>query len=349
MAWWKYLSIILLVYALVAGILVPLKPGLQDALPESVSVGEEVEVTVYGYNTNFADQQEGLRAWLKLDDNHILPAVKTAVITDEEAKLTFNLTSPLPGRPSGTRASIILDHPTDKSMSLPAALYIKGDKEVSSDEAPVWSLSKPEGLSAKSGFYFPYRNILVETIRNIYYHVAIWFAMFLLLLLSVVRSIQYLRTKDYRYDAQSSSLVGVGILFGLLGLATGSLWAKFTWGTFWTTDVKLNMAAISLLIYLGYILLRNAIGDLERKATVSAAYAIFAYVAMIPLLFVVPRMTDSLHPGNGGNPALGGEDLDHTMRLVFYPAIIGFTLAGLWMAQLSWRLKTVVYKRLGLC
>jgi heme exporter protein C len=48
-------------------------------------------------------------------------------------------------------------------------------------------------------------------------------------------------------------------------------------------------------------------------------------------------MTDSLHPGNGGNPALGGEDLDNTMRMVFYPAVIGFILLGLWISQLVYR------------
>ncbi len=67
-------------------------------------------------------------------------------------------------------------------------------------------------------------------------------------------------------------------------------------------------------------------------------YNVFAFVALIPLIFVIPRLTDSLHPGAGGNPALGGEDLDNTMRMIFYPAIIGWTLLGAWMAQLNYRI-----------
>ena len=62
---------------------------------------------------------------------------------------------------------------------------------------------------------------------------------------------------------------------------------------------------------------------------------------IIPLLFVIPRMTDSLHPGNGGNPAFGGEDLDNTMRMVFYPAVIAWTLLGLWISNILFRLKRV--------
>ncbi|MEL6923730.1 MAG: cytochrome c assembly protein, partial [Bacteroidota bacterium] len=65
---------------------------------------------------------------------------------------------------------------------------------------------------------------------------------------------------------------------------------------------------------------------------------IFAFAALIPLIFVIPRMTEgSLHPGNGGNPGFGGEDLDNTMRMVFYPAIIGWILMGMWMSRLVYR------------
>ena len=71
----------------------------------------------------------------------------------------------------------------------------------------------------------------------------------------------------------------------------------------------------------------------------SAAYNIFAFVAMIPLVFVIPRLTSSLHPGNGGNPALGGEDLDNTLRLVFYPAVLGMMCLGTWMASLYYRVR----------
>ena len=126
----------------------------------------------------------------------------------------------------------------------------------------------------------------------------------------------------------------MGLLLGVLGLATGAIWAKHTWGQYWSGDIKQNMTAISLLIYLAFFVLRASLEDMNRKYTLSAVYNIFAFVALIPLIFVIPRLTDSLHPGNGGNPALGGEDLDNTLRMFFYPSIIALSLLGTWMATL---------------
>jgi heme exporter protein C len=127
------------------------------------------------------------------------------------------------------------------------------------------------------------------------------------------------------------------LIFGILGLITGAIWAKHTWGAYWSWDVKQNMAAISVLIYLAYFVLKNSFEDREKAARLSGVYNIFAFMAMIPLLFVIPRMTDSLHPGNGGNPALGSQDLDKTMRMVFYPAVIGFILLGFWLSEIKFR------------
>ena len=109
-------------------------------------------------------------------------------------------------------------------------------------------------------------------------------------------------------------------------------------------DIKLNMAAISLLIYFAYLILRASIDDEDRKARISGAYNIFALVAVVPLIFVLPRLTDSLHPGNGGNPAFGAEDMDNALRLVFYPSVIGFICLGCWMASLLYRLDRIQLK-----
>ena len=133
------------------------------------------------------------------------------------------------------------------------------------------------------------------------------------------------------------ALVRTGLLFGILGCLTGSLWARYTWETWWTSDIKLNMAALTILIYLSYLVLRASIEDKDRKARISSAYNIFALVAVIPLIFVLPRLTDSLHPGNGGNPAIGADDMDNALRIIFYPAVLAFMLIGLWMASLLYR------------
>ena len=132
------------------------------------------------------------------------------------------------------------------------------------------------------------------------------------------------------------------MLFGILGITTGAIWANFTWGEPWSGDPKQNSSAIALLIYLAYLVLRNSLEDQQQKARVSAIYNVFAFAALIPLLFILPRMTDSsLHPGNGGNPGFNAYDLDSRLRMIFYPAIIGWALLGTWLVSLRVRIRKI--------
>lgn len=179
--------------------------------------------------------------------------------------------------------------------------------------------------------------ILHETIRNTYFHIPMWFAMILLYLISVVYSLKYLSSGDYRHDLIAVESVNVGIIFCAFGLITGMLWANVTWGEPWPNDPKLNGSAIATLMYLAYLVLRNALDEEQKRAKISAIYNVFAFPVMVVLLFILPRMTDSLHPGNGGNPAFSNLDMDGTMRAVFYPAIIGWMLIGVWVMTIRYR------------
>jgi heme exporter protein C len=123
------------------------------------------------------------------------------------------------------------------------------------------------------------------------------------------------------------------------------LWGKFTWGDFLPRDVKIYGVAIAMLIYLAYFILRSAIENKEQAARISAVYNIFAYAVYIPLIFIMPRLYDSIHPGNGGNPGFNAYDLNGTMRLVFYPAVIGFIGLALWLSQLRTRLRLLEAKQ----
>jgi heme exporter protein C len=187
----------------------------------------------------------------------------------------------------------------------------------------------------------PRQPILNETVRNLYFHVTMWFTMIFLLGTSVYHSIQYLRKSDLQHDLISNAYVEIGLLFAILGLITGSIWAKFTWGDWWTNDPKLNSVAIGMLIYLAYLLVRSSMPDEQQRARISNVYNIFAFFIFMVLIWILPRMTDSLHPGNGGTPGFNSMDLDNRMRMVFYPAIIGWTLLGFWMANLRIRVKKI--------
>ena len=335
--YWKIAGAVLMVYVLIGGMITPLKPGIESLDgPLSAKPGDYVELKIKGYNAHYVTGKN-VKAWLKLDDNHIIPAVNLRYVAEDRLIAMFIL--PPSGRKEETvPLTLVLYNTMDGPSILPDAISILPmTGEIDPNQMIKWHTSYEQLLPTPAGIKFPYRNILHETIRNTFFHVALWLSMVIILLAGLYHAIFNLRTKNTRHDKLSASYNSVAILYGLLGLATGSIWARFTWGTWWTTDIKLNMAAIAMLIYAAYFILRSSITDFDKRARFSAVYSIFAFVALIPLIFVIPRLYDSLHPGNGGNPALGGEDLDNTLRLFFYPSIIGMVLLGVWMATLSYR------------
>ena len=166
-----------------------------------------------------------------------------------------------------------------------------------------------------------------------------WFGMIILLFASVIFSLRYLRTGIKDFDTRAAEFANVGVLFGIFGILTGMIWAQFAWGQWWSGDPQQNGAAIGLLIYLAYFVLRGSLEDDGQKARISAVYNIFAFAALVPLLFILPRMTDSLHPGSGGNPGFNAYDLDSRLRMIFYPAVIGWTLLGVWITSIRIRFR----------
>ncbi len=191
----------------------------------------------------------------------------------------------------------------------------------------------------------PQLPILAQSIRNLYYHVPMWFGMLSLLIASSVYAVKVLMSKDLINDVYSESFARVALLYGTIGIATGMIWAKNTWGAYWTNDPKLNSAAIGMLMYAAYFVLRGSIEDEEKKARISATYNLFCLPMFIVLIFVLPRLTASLHPGNGGNPGFNSYDLDSRLRMVFYPAVIGWILIGFWIANIQIRLKKIELKK----
>lgn len=175
--------------------------------------------------------------------------------------------------------------------------------------------------------------IINESIRALYFHVPMWFGMVIMFLVSVVYAVKYLRSHQPSHDRLSAGFAHTGLIYGLLGIFTGMIWANYTWGSPWHGDPKQNGAAIATLIYLAYFILRGSLDNQEQRARLSSVYAIFAFAAMIPLIFIIPRLTSSMHPGSGGNPGFNMYDLDSSMRLVFYPAVAGWILLGVWIAS----------------
>ena len=181
--------------------------------------------------------------------------------------------------------------------------------------------------------------------------------MMILFIVSVIYSIKYLKTFNHRNDIFASNFAAVGCFMGLLGYATGTIWANYTWLTDQNQSLgsvlkepKLIGAAIALLIYGAYFVLRGSFTDIDKRARISAVYNIFAFVMLFPSIWIIPRLVGSLHPGapgsDSGNPALNTDDIDSGMRIVFYPAVIGWTLLGVWIATIKIRLQLLKDKTL---
>src|SRR3984893_10159445 len=149
----------------------------------------------------------------------------------------------------------------------------------------------------------PHLPALQETIRNLYFHVCMWFCMMILFTASVVYAIKYLRSNKLTDDIYSRQFAAVGIVFGVLGYATGAIWMRYTWAdpnnSFFQSfsavarEPKLIGAAIALLIYFAYMVLRDSISDIDKRARITAVYNIFAYALLFPTIWIIPRLLPS--------------------------------------------------------
>ncbi|MFT5385827.1 MAG: heme exporter protein C, partial [Saprospiraceae bacterium] len=325
--WWKILGVALLVYTFTMGLLIPLSPGIYKLNPGFMNAGQSDILEITGYNTFYTKTAEPVRVWLKYDSLYAIAADKVDVIDDRKLQAHFDLPKYLPVTDRTILTNLIVYDDHNGASTSKSAVTIVQDSLDKNETLGIaaWSVANIAAYG-KEEVSFPFKKIIYETIRNLFFHVPFWFAMFIIFIAGISQSIMYLRTNDPEYDYKSMSFTLVGTLFGIIGLCTGMIWAKDTWGTYWSwQEVKMNMTAIALLIYLSYFILRQSFDDDERSARISAVFSIFAFAAMIALLYVVPRMVSSLHPGAEGNPAFSEYDLDSTMRWVFYPAIIGWT------------------------
>lgn len=190
--------------------------------------------------------------------------------------------------------------------------------------------------------HVPDLEVVGQSIRNLFYHVPMWFAMIAMLTTSLANSFIFLNKQKMQFDMQANNAVTIGLLFGFIGIITGMMWAKFTWGTFWVNDPKLNGAALGILVYLAYKVLRNSITDPFQKAKIAAVYNIFSFTLYIVFVFVLPKLTgDSIHPGAKNNMIFAPDSLDTNLRVVFYPAFVGWILFAFWILQIFNRFKKI--------
>lgn len=197
------------------------------------------------------------------------------------------------------------------------------------------------------GIVFPIPDIpaLGDKARVLYFHVPMSWISVLAFFMSMYYSIRYLKTRDIDYDIKSFSSAQLGFLFCILATLTGSLWAKFNWGSFWNWDPRQTSIFILLLIYGAYFALRSAIDSEEQRAKLSAVYSIIAAVTVPFFVFIMPRIVESLHPDPIINTS-GKINMDTTMLIIFLTSLVGFTLLFLWCLNLKVRIEKISLKYL---
>jgi heme exporter protein C len=341
--WWKYTAALLLVYALIGGLLVPLAPGIISVNQINIPSGTNGQFMIKGYHTHFL-QAKDMQVWFKpTTGTKFYNADSLFPISDSIARIIFNLPKNNFKDANFEKLDLVANDSLDGTMTTIDMVQVTARE---GDTAAAKSAVTPEVYKSKlRTFMFPFQKILYQTIRNTFYHVPMWFAMMFLLIFSLVYSIRYLRSGNISDDILASQAINAALLFGALGLLTGMMWANYTWGSPWPNDPKLNGAAVGMIIYLAYIVLRGSLTDEIKRAKISAVYNVFAIVIFTLFIFIIPRLTDSLHPGNGGNPAFGKMDMDNHLRMFFYPAVIGWALLGFWIMSIAVRMKLIEQKR----
>lgn len=205
---------------------------------------------------------------------------------------------------------------------------------------------------------------LKQSSRNLFYHVPNWFAMLVLMGISLYHSIRLLRLTDpdntkvsgnpLLVDIRAKEAALIGVLFNTVGLTTGIVWGRVSWNeamettsfsAWWSWDPIQTCALIALLIYLAYYLLRASIADPEQRAKVSAVYNIFAFATLIPLFFIIPRVLEGLHPTSGGGSFIfKSSGISNQFRMILYPGMIGLILMGVWLYEIRARMELIKFR-----
>jgi len=339
MKWWlKVLCVIALGYSAVFSFWHPMGAGGLEVSATKFQPGRN-EFIFTGYNTHFQSDRASLQVFVANDSSAVFKADILEVISEAKAVVSVFL----PDTISSKRFEFYANTDTDGTVKVESPVGSEGF--VIEKGADVLDTKVRVKNNHSEKFGFPYQPIIIESIRNLMWHVPMWFTMFVVMTISFIASLRALSKKNIVptntiniHDLKASSAAGVGLFFCTLGLITGSVWARFAWGAWWTNDPQLNGAMVVFLMYVAYFILRKSVPDEEKRARLSAIFNIFAFVLMVILLMVMPRFAEGLHPGKSGNPAFSQYDLDSSLRSVFYPACLGFILLGYWLYTINYRI-----------
>jgi ABC-type transport system involved in cytochrome c biogenesis, permease component len=180
----------------------------------------------------------------------------------------------------------------------------------------------------------PAESFVGESSRIVFFHVPTAWISALAFLLAAIHSGLYLKTRKMERDDAAAAAARLGILFCVLATVTGSLFAKVMWNSYWNWDPRQTSIVLLLLVYGAYLGLRQAIEEPERRATLSAAYALIAFVSVPFLMFAVPACTPRSTPTPSSTRGAGSR-CPPDIKLVFFSSMIAFTALFAWLYALD--------------
>ena len=164
-------------------------------------------------------------------------------------------------------------------------------------------------------FYAPLEAIMGQVQRVFYFHVANAWVGMLGFMVAAIAGIAYLRSNDRKWDIVGLAAIEISFVFFFTAIVSGSIWARGSWGTWWTWDPRLTTAAICELVYAAYFMLRQGIEDPDRRARFGAVYAIISFIS-VPLTFISIRIFRTIHPIIFGGSAAAGSTFEMSPKML---------------------------------
>ena len=177
-------------------------------------------------------------------------------------------------------------------------------------------------------FYAPLEATMGQVQRVFYFHVATAWVGMLGFMVAAVVGVMYLRTGNRHWDIVGLAAIEISLVFFLITIVTGSIWARPAWNTWWTWDPRLTSAAIVELVYAAYWMLRQGIEDPDKRARFGAVYAVIGFLS-VPITFMSIRLLRTIHPvvvGGSDAAAQGGFSMTPAMRLTFFFSLIVYSI-----------------------
>lgn len=177
-------------------------------------------------------------------------------------------------------------------------------------------------------FYAPTERVMGAVQKVFYFHVAAGWVGMVSFFVAAVVGVLYLIKRTRNYDLISVAAIEIGIIFTLINVVTGAIWARPIWNAWWTWDPRLTTATIMELVYIAYLMLRQGIDDPERRARFGAVYAIIGFLS-VPMTFFSIRIFRTIHPvviGGNDPTAVGAFDMTPRMFQTLMVSIGVFTI-----------------------